>query len=154
MLSATRTRPGLGAALSSVRGNRPFQLLWWSNLFFFGGAWGQTLVLGWIAYDLTRSEFLVAVFTAVKLARTAARPADRRSRRSLPPGQDVDHRQRLGVRRRRRGRGRRVGRANLSNANALNSLAMNVTAVIGPALGGALIAGVGAPAALWISTTW
>ncbi len=31
---------------------------------------------------------------------------------------------------------------------------MNVTAVIGPALGGALIAAVGAPAALWISTTW
>ncbi len=68
MPSATRTRPGLGAALSSVRGNRPFQMLWWSNLLFFGGAWGQTLVLGWIAYDLTGSEFLVAVFTAVKLA--------------------------------------------------------------------------------------
>ncbi|MGW2182181.1 MFS transporter [Streptomyces sp. NPDC001732] len=47
-----------------------------------------------------------------------------------------------------------VGRENLSNANALNALAMNMTQVIGPAVGGAMISAFGAPAALWISTTW
>lgn len=47
-----------------------------------------------------------------------------------------------------------VGRQNLSNANALNSMAINMTQVIGPALGGAMISAVGAPAALWISTGW
>ena len=47
-----------------------------------------------------------------------------------------------------------VSRENLSNANALNSMAINMTQVIGPALGGAMISAVGAPAALWISTAW
>lgn len=47
-----------------------------------------------------------------------------------------------------------VGRQNLSNANALNAMAINMTQVIGPALGGAMISAVGAPAALWISTGW
>ena len=32
-----------------------------------------------------------------------------------------------------------VGRKNLSNANALNAMAMNMTQVIGPALGGGMI---------------
>lgn len=188
------TRPGLRAALSSLRGNRPFQQLWWSNLFFFGGAWGQTLVLGWIAYDLTRSEFLVAVFTAVRLAPLLLGPvagalADRYHRVGMliiasgwafvavgavaaaasagllahgllsywvvvigglaiglaqSPSQPARAALVLEL----------VGRRNLSNANALNALAMNVTQVIGPALGGGLIAAVGAPAALWISTAW
>ncbi len=163
-------------------------------MFFFGGAWGQTLVLGWIAYDLTGSEFLVAVFTAVKLAPLLLGPltgalADRYHRVKMliiasgwafvavgvvaagasagllthgmlsywvivigglavglaqSPSQPARAALVLEL----------VGRENLANANALNSLAMNVTAVIGPALGGALIATVGAPAALWISTTW
>lgn len=43
---------------------------------------------------------------------------------------------------------------NLSNANALNAMAINMTQVIGPALGGAMISALGAPAALWISTAW
>jgi MFS family permease len=47
-----------------------------------------------------------------------------------------------------------VGRENLSHANALNSMAMNMTQVVGPALGGAMISAVGAPATLWISTAW
>jgi len=47
-----------------------------------------------------------------------------------------------------------VGRENLSNANALNSMAINTTQVIGPALGGAMISSFGAPAALWVSTAW
>ncbi len=47
-----------------------------------------------------------------------------------------------------------VSRENLSNANALNSMAINMTQVIGPALGGLMISVVGAPAALWIATAW
>jgi predicted MFS family arabinose efflux permease len=47
-----------------------------------------------------------------------------------------------------------VGRQNLSNANALNSMALSMTQVIGPALGGLMITGLGAPAALWVSTFW
>jgi predicted MFS family arabinose efflux permease len=47
-----------------------------------------------------------------------------------------------------------VGRKNISNANALNSMAMNMTQVIGPALGGAMISALGAPAALWVSAAW
>ena len=47
-----------------------------------------------------------------------------------------------------------VSRKNLSNANALNSMAINMMQVIGPALGGVMISLVGAPAALWISTVW
>lgn len=47
-----------------------------------------------------------------------------------------------------------VSRQNLSNANALNAMAINMTQVIGPALGGAMISVVGAPSALWISTAW
>jgi hypothetical protein len=36
-----------------------------------------------------------------------------------------------------------VGPRKLSNANALNSLALNVTQIVGPAIGGAMIAAVG-----------
>ncbi|WP_320671163.1 MFS transporter [Patulibacter defluvii] len=55
-------------APASLRGNRPFRLLWCSNLLFFGGIWTQTLVLGWLVFDTTGSELLVAIFTAARLA--------------------------------------------------------------------------------------
>jgi predicted MFS family arabinose efflux permease len=45
-----------------------------------------------------------------------------------------------------------VGPENLHNATALNAVAMNVTQIIGAAAGGALIAAVGAPAALWVTS--
>jgi MFS family permease len=44
-----------------------------------------------------------------------------------------------------------VGRDNISSANALNSMAINMTQVIGPAIGGGLISAFGAPTALWVS---
>lgn len=47
-----------------------------------------------------------------------------------------------------------VGRENLSNANALTAMGMNITQVIGPAVGGGMISAFGAPAALWISAAW
>lgn len=187
--SISPARPGLGAALASLRGNRRFQFLWLSNLFFFGGVWTQTLVLGWLAFELTHSEFLVAVYTAVRLCPLLLGPfggvlADRHNRVRLlliacswaatavavvavlaswglasypvivlgglaiglsqSPSQPARASLVLEL----------VGRENLSNANALNALALNTTQVIGPALGGVMIAGVGAPAALWISTGW
>jgi predicted MFS family arabinose efflux permease len=184
----TRTG-GPGAAFASLRGNRPFQLLWASNLFFFGGVWTQTLVLGWLAYELTHSELLVAVFTAARLSPMLLGPvagalADRLDRVRLlvvacawaatgvavvallatldvlgywalvagglviglaqSPSQPARMSLVLGL----------VGRRNLSNANALNAMAMNMTKVVGPALGGAMISAIGAPAALWVSTAW
>ncbi|MFJ9677156.1 MFS transporter [Streptomyces sp. NPDC101194] len=180
---------GLRAALASLRGNRPFQRLWFSNVFFFSGVWTQTLVLGWLAFDMTHSEFLVAVFTAARLAPMLLGPvagafADRHNRVRLlvvacawamgavsvvaalatagllpywvlvvgglaiglaqSPSQPARASLVLEL----------VGRENLSNANALNAMALNMTQVIGPGLGGALIAAVGAPAALWVSTAW
>ncbi|MFC0673873.1 MFS transporter [Brachybacterium hainanense] len=189
MSGAPVARPGFGAALSSLRGNRPFQLLWFSNLFFFGGVWTQTLVLGWLAYELTGSEFLVALYTAARLAPLLLGPfagvlADAIDRVRLlllacgwataavaivallastghlsyaalvigglaiglaqSPSQPARAALVLEL----------VGRRNLSNANALNSIAMNMTQVIGPALGGGMIAVLGAPAAIWISTLW
>ncbi|WP_114853492.1 MFS transporter [Brachybacterium sp. YJGR34] len=183
------SRPGLGTALSSLRGNRAFQLLWVSNLFFFGGVWTQTLVLGWLAYELTHSEFLVAVYTAARLAPLLLGPfagvladaIDRlrllllacgwaslavaivamlASTGRLSYGVLVAGGLAIGLAQSPSQPARAalvlelVGRSNLSNANALNSIAMNMTQVIGPALGGGMIALLGAPAALWISTLW
>lgn len=176
-------------AVASLRENRPFRLLWLSNLFFFGGIWTQTLVLGWLAYELTGSESLVAVFTAVRLAPLLLGPvagaiADRHDRFRLlllacgwamiavaiiaalasvgavsypvlvagglalglaqSPSQPARASLVMDL----------VGRERLSNANALNAMAMNMTQVIGPALGGILIATIGPAAALWFSMLW
>ncbi|MER5743406.1 MFS transporter [Streptomyces sp. NPDC002225] len=178
-----------GRAIASLRGSPGFRLLWVSNLFFYGGAWTQTMVLGWLVFDTTDSEFLLAVFTAVRLAPMLLGPfagvlSDRYDRVRLlmiaclwalcavvvvavmasagqvsygalvagglaiglaqSPSQPARGSLVLDL----------VGRENLSNANALNALAMNMTQVVGPAIGGAMISAFGAPAALWISTTW
>ena len=179
----------LGRTLGSLRENRPFRLLWFSNLFFFGGVWTQTLVLGWLAWETTHSDFLLAVFGAVRLAPLLLGPfagafADRHNRVRLlviacswalaaasvvatlaslgkasygvllvgglalglaqSPSQPARASLVLDL----------VGPRNLSNANALNSMALNMTQVIGPAAGGLLINVLGAPAALWVSTIW
>lgn len=47
--------------------SRDFRYLWVSNLLYFGGNWTQVLMLGWIAYELTSSAFLLALFTTVRL---------------------------------------------------------------------------------------
>ncbi|NUR97936.1 MAG: MFS transporter [Kribbellaceae bacterium] len=175
--------------LGSLRENRPFRLFWFSNLFFFGGVWTQTLVLGWLAYQTTHSDFLVAVYTAVRLAPLLLGPfagafADRHDRVRLliiasswaliavstvatlaslgkatywvlvvggfaiglaqSPSQPARASLVMDL----------VGRQSISNANALNSMAFSVTQVIGPAVGGLMITGLGAPAALWVSTFW
>ncbi|MDK0518079.1 MFS transporter [Streptomyces sp. ML-6] len=180
---------GARHALTSLRSSPGFRLLWVSNLFFYGGAWTQTMVLGWLVFETTGSEFLLAVFTAVRLAPMLLGPfagvlSDRYDRVRLlviaclwalaavvvvaamassglvsygalvagglaiglaqSPSQPARASLVLDL----------VGRENLSNANALNALAMNMTQVIGPAVGGAMISAFGAPAALWISATW
>jgi MFS family permease len=157
-----------------------------SNLFFFGGVWAQTLVLGWLAFAQTGSEMLVAVFTAVRLAPMLLGPlagalADRLDRVRLlvvaagwamcasgilatvgtvhripywllvlgglvlglaqSPSQPARASLVLDL----------VGRENLSNANALNALAMNMTQVLGPAIGGVMISVLGPAGALWVA---
>lgn len=164
-------------------------MLWLSNICFFGGTWIQTLILGWLVFDTTDSELLLAVFTAVRLAPMLLGPlagvlSDRYDRVRLlvtacllalgtvvvlatltsldlapywvilmgglviglahSPSQPA--RSALVA--------ELVGPRNLSNANALNAMAMSLPQVVGPAIGGALISVLGAPTALWISTLW
>lgn len=47
-----------------------------------------------------------------------------------------------------------VGRKNLANANALNSMGMGITQAIAPAVGGGVISLFGASTALWYSSLW
>lgn len=182
-------RSGPRRIVASLQESPRFRLLWVSNLFFFGGAWTQTLVLGWLVYETTKSEFLLSLFTAVRLAPLLLGPfggvlSDRFDRVRLliiaclwalvavaavatmvtmdympfwalvlgglaiglsqSPSQPARAALVLDL----------VGRENLSNANALNAMAINTTQVVGPALGGAMISAFGAPAALWVSTAW
>lgn len=183
------TRPGFRQALASLQDNRQFRLLWLSNLFFFGGAWTQTLVLAWLAYETTGSAIMVAVFGAVRLSPLLLGPfagvfADRHHRvrlllfagswailamglvaalssLDLLPywvlllgGLAIGLSQSPSQPARASLVFELVSRQNLSNANALNAMAINMTQVIGPALGGAMISMVGASAALWVSTAW
>lgn len=168
------------------RGDGRFRLLWLSNLCFFAGVWMQTLVLGWLVFDMTNSESLLALFTAVRLAPMFLGPlsgvlADRLDRPRFmlatvvwvtfaitataalvsagsigywgivaggfaiglaqSPAQPARYALVLDI----------VGRDNISSANALNSMAPNMTQVVGPAIGGGLISALGAPTALWVS---
>ena len=174
---------------SSLQRYPSFRLLWFSNLFFFGGAWTQTLILGWLVYDRTGSEFLLAVFTAARLAPMMLGPisgviSDRHHRPRLlliaagwavvavavvaalastghlpywgmvagglciglaqSPSQPARSTLVMDL----------VGRENLSNANALNSIVMNMTQIVGPAAGGLMISALGPSTALWISALW
>ncbi|NGN63305.1 MFS transporter [Streptomyces sp. A7024] len=180
---------GTRGAFSSLRASPGFRWLWCSNLFFFCGTWTQTLILGWLVFESTGSEFLLAVFTSVRLAPMLLGPvagvlSDRYDRVRLlvvacvwalvavsvvaaaeslftvpywlllagglvlglsqSPSQPARMALVMDL----------VGRENLSNANALNAMAMNMTQVVGPAIGGAMISAVGAEASLWISTAW
>lgn len=166
-----------------------YRLLWLSNLFFFAGVWTQTLVLGWLVFEITHSEFSVAIFTAVRLLPMMLGPiagvvSDRFDRPKLllfasgwafcaistvallvaldrisfwglvfggfciGLAQSPSQPARFSL------VAELVGRKSLSNANALNSIVFSMTQVIGPALGGAMIAAFGAAAALAISALW
>lgn len=166
-----------------------FRLLWLSSFFFFGGVWTQTLILGWLVFDITNSEFLLALFTAARLGPMMLGPvsgviADRLDRARFmlvtvvwafaavsavallvslhhvsywavvvggfciglaqSPAQPARYTLVSDI----------VGRNDISNANALNSMALNMTQVIGPAIGGAMIGFFGVATALWISSLW
>ncbi|MDA0365440.1 MAG: MFS transporter [Chloroflexi bacterium] len=54
------------AALAPLTRYPAFRDYWVSSLLFFSGFWAQTVVLAWLAFDLTQSEFAVAVFGAVR----------------------------------------------------------------------------------------
>lgn len=55
-----------GAALAPLTRYPAFRDYWVSSMLFFSGFWAQTVVLAWLAFDLTQSEFAVAVFGAVR----------------------------------------------------------------------------------------
>jgi MFS family permease len=161
--------------MGALRRYPAFRFLWASNLGFFTGVWMQTLVLGWVTYEVTNSEFLLAVFTAARLFPMLLGPiggllADRIDRIQLliwsqvfvfgvsvalaflvltdrieyshlliggfligltqAPVQPTRTTLIMDI----------VAREDVSNAVALNTIALSVTRVIGPALGGALIA--------------
>ena len=186
--SATSPSPK-ASFIAPLLTNRDFRYLWISNLFFFGGAWTQTLVLGWLVYESTHSEFAMALFTAVRLAPLLLGPlggllSDRvdrvrmlivaciwtllavsvvaylTTRGTIPVWALIAGGLAIGLAQSPSQPARSslvldlVGRHSLSQANALNSMAMNMTQVVGPALGGAMISTMGAPATLWISTAW
>ncbi|MFN8638580.1 MAG: hypothetical protein U0360_03785 [Dehalococcoidia bacterium] len=58
-----------------------FRSLWLSNL-LFGGVWTQTLVLGWLVFDLTGSVYLLALFTTARTGSDVVRSLRRGHRRS------------------------------------------------------------------------
>ena len=174
---------------SSIVGNPRLRALLTSNVFFFGGVWTQTLILGWMVFEQTGSEFLLAVFTAVRLLPLLLGPlagvlSDRFDRLRLlliaggwafavllglailatagladywvlvagglalglahSPSQPARSSLVFAF----------VAPGQLSNATALSSLVFSGTMMAGPAIGGALVSWLGAPAALWISTLW
>ena len=53
--------------LESLRAYPDFRALWWSTLFAWSAWWGQNVVLIWLAFDLTRSEFAVSAAAAAGL---------------------------------------------------------------------------------------
>lgn len=63
--AAAPSSPNSGLAPFS---DRRFRNLWISSGLFFSGFWAQTVVLAWLAFELTDSEFAVAAFTAARFA--------------------------------------------------------------------------------------
>lgn len=151
--------------------------------------WTQTLILGWLVFDMTGSEFLTGVFTAARLAPMMLGPlsgviSDRFDRVKLllvasvwalaaivviatlvstgqitfwavvvggfciglaqSPSQPARFALAFDF----------VGRKSLNNANALNAIVSSMTQILGPALGGGMIAAFGVAASLWISSLW
>lgn len=187
---AADAAPTVGAgALGSFRAFPAFRLLWTANFVFFSGVWTQTLVLGWLVYDLTGSASLLGIFTTARLSPMLLGPlggalADRMDRVTLllvtqaftaivlsittalvwldvvaywhlvlaggmlglgqAPTQPARFTLVMDI----------VGRAHLTNANALNAFALNSTMVLGPALGGVLLTTLGVTGALLLSLSW
>lgn len=147
------------------------------------------MILGWLVFDMTGSEFLTGVFTAGRLAPMLLGPlsgvlSDRFNRVKLLLAASIWAFTAIVVIAVLVSTGRAtfwavfigglcigmaqspsqparfalvfsfVGRRSLNNANALNSIALNMTQVLGPALGGGMIAVFGVSVSLWISSLW
>ena len=151
--------------------------------------WTHTLILGWLVFNLTGSEFLTGVFAAARLAPMMLGPlsgvvSDRFNRVTLllfasawaltailviavlvstntisfwavlvggfciGMAQSPSQPARFAL------VAEFVERKSLNNANELNAIVLNMTQVLGPALGGVMIAALGVPVALWISSLW
>lgn len=174
---------------SSLAISHDFRFLWLSNLFFIGGNWAVTLVLGWLVFETTHSELLLAIFTAARLSPMWLGPlsgliADRYDRvliikiaslwsltmtvllaclhvvgatpywLLLMAGFLVGMAQSPSQPARTSLAFQLVGRRNLANANALNSMGFGITQAIAPALGGAIIGAFGASVALGYAGLW
>ncbi len=56
------------AMLEPLKQHAGFRSLWFSSIFFFNAYWGQVVIFGWLAYDITGSEFAVALFGTIGFA--------------------------------------------------------------------------------------
>ena len=174
---------------SSLRISRDFRFLWLTNFFYIGGNWAVTLVLGWLVFEATGSELLLAIFAAVRMAPMWFGPffglmADRYDRTiliriaavwsmltimilallvamSVTPywlllvsGLLLGTAQSLSQPARSSLMFQLVGRGNLANANALNSMSMGITQAIAPAIAGVIVSVAGAPWALGYAGLW
>ena len=78
----------VGNIIGPLRESPPFHRLWWSIFLAGSGRWSTLLVLGWLAFDLTSSEFAVGLMGAAAFAPLALGPlggvlADRSPRLAL-----------------------------------------------------------------------
>ena len=60
-------RASVGTIVAPLADHR-FRSLWLSSTFLFSGFWAQTVVFGWLAFELTNSAFAVAAFSAARFA--------------------------------------------------------------------------------------
>lgn len=174
---------------SSLRSSRDFRFLWLTNLFFIGGNWTVTLVLGWLVFEVTGSELMLAIFAAIRQAPLWAGPffgliADRFDRtiiirivaawslvivgllailtsmNATPYWLLLISSLLLGIAQSLAQPARAslmlemVGRENLANANALNSMGIGITQAVSAAIGGGIVSLVGSAWALGYAALW
>ena len=168
---------------------REYRYIWSSSLFTLTGVWMQTLVFGWLTYEITGSTFLLALFTAARMTPMLLGPvggllADRIDRvKFLVAVQTMM----LGVSTAMTvlvmtdqilywhflvggfllGLGGApmqpsrislitdvVRKEDVSNAIAMNTIAFDITRILGPAIGGILMGLIGPANTLWFATSW
>src|SRR6266700_2502596 len=132
---------GLLRAFLALR-HRNFRLFWSGQLISLTGTWMQTIGQAWLVLELTHSAWLLGVVGALQflpvmlLALFGGVLADRLPKRTvLLFTQSSAMSQAFVV--------EMVGREDLPNAVALNSSLFNIARIVGPSLGGLIIAGLG-----------
>ena len=172
----------------ALRYYRNFRFLLTSNFIYQVNWWMQLLTMGWLAYELTDSALLVAVFAAARLTPMLLGPfvgaiADRVNRRNLlitvrsltiilastlailvitnhltfwlltvigflqgiiwSASYSASYSLTADI----------VGKEGITNAIALNMVAMNIPRIIGPLFGGALIIFLGPANCFWVAAS-